>query len=226
MRGWRSRSGLGSSLGRMCGGDLVTASGKPGGVLAKTEVNVLQAVNLTLGTSAFLALADKLPDLFGDFSHGLPGRLLYAVLLLSWAVKLLVENHRSFAGEEVKKHPGYSVFQLIMTILMFITLIASARKADILSASTLWLSFSLAAGVIWLLGLAVFHAFTDGFRWRDYPWIWLVSAGITVVGAATIYLRALSFEAGCTVLIVATMVLAVLADAVRTNTFSLVQKNI
>ena len=166
-----------------------------------------------------------MPNLFADFSHGLCGRFLYAVLLTTWAVKLLVENHRSFAGEEVKKHPNYSVFQLIMTILMFITLIASARKADLLSVSSLWLAFSLSAGVIWLIGLGVFHARTDGFSARLYPWVWLFSAGVTVAGAAILHLRALPFESGCAVLIIAIMVVAVIGDAIRTKTFSLAQKS-
>ena len=187
-------------------------------VLANKEVNVLQAINLTLATSAFLALADSLPKLV-DFAGKLSiGKTLYVSLLIFWTVKLLVENHKSFAGARVLARPGYAVFQLMMTVVMFLALSVSAKNADHFILSVEWLGVALSAGLVWLFGLAI--SFGTNFDRRLYPWIWPASAIVTVVGAFFLANRDASADSWTAAGVVGIMLLAVVFDAIRSKSFS------
>ena len=189
--------------------------------LADREVNVLQAINLTLGTSAFLALADALPKMTNPVAAPSPGRIIYVSLVVFWAVKLLVENHKSFAGTRVRSHPRYAVFQLIMAVAMSLALILSAKNADVLALSVWWLMLSLAAGLIWLAGLALFVSVTERFDWKKYPWLWALSGIVTVVGALAIRCWDLEFDSAWAIAIIALMLVVGVLDAVVMKTFSL-----
>ena len=189
-------------------------------ILATTEVNVLQAINLTLGTSAFLGLADSLFRLLSPGNASVAKALLISVLLF-WAVKLLVENHRSFASNRVISNGHYAVFQLLMTVIMFLALTTSAKNAQDLPGSAFWLSLSLCAGIVWLAVLA--GSFGRDFRWRLYPWQWVGSAAVTAVGAAAISRETIQYDSSGATVWLAAMLAAGLADAWATGTFSLTQ---
>lgn len=186
-------------------------------VLASKEVNVLQAVNLTLGISAFLALADAFPKLVDFAAPFSLGMALYVALLITWITKLLVENHRSFGGARIAIRPRYAVFQLAMTILMFLTLIVSAKMAGSFNESIRWLGLSLSVGVAWLAVLAA--SFGRSFDLGKYPWAWVASALGTVVGTATLAALHLSPHSYGSCAILSGMLFLVIWDAAKTGTF-------
>ena len=190
-----------------------------GPVLANTEVNVLQAVNLTLATSAFLALADCLPRLVDFSARPSVGMTLYVGLIVLWTIKLLVENHKSFAGVRVRTRPGYAVFQLLMAVAMFLALAVAAKNADNFTLSAQWLGASLAAGLVWLIGLG--FSFGKTFDFKLFPWIWVFSAVVTIVGAFVFGKLGVSVHSVGGVVTLIMMLAALIVDAIVSRSFRL-----
>lgn len=188
--------------------------------LANTEVNVLQAVNLTLGTSAILALADSIPKLV-DFSASVSlTRSFYVVLLVGWTVKLIVENHRSFRTDKISSEPKYAIFQLAMTIAMFLALVISCKSVDSFQTSIFWLLLSMIAGMLWLAGRA--FSYGKNFDWREFPWPWLVSSVWNGFGAWAIWWCGVGVESGFSLALMISMMLALGFDAWLSKSFAVV----
>ena len=189
-------------------------------VLKDNQVNVLQAINLTLGTTAFLGLADSLSKLIDfKYDHFLV-RLAFALLIAGWSIKLLAENHKSFLTKNVENRPRYAVFQLTMAVGMFLCLTVSAKNASDLGLSSSWLSGSMLFGVIWLAGLAIFHINDNNFKWQKYPWHWLASALVSFFSSLWISYAKLSFSSVCGQLLLAAMVIVLLVDFKISKSFS------
>lgn len=188
-------------------------------IFESSDVNVLQAINFTLGTSAFVALADAIPKMTNLAAPLSFGRIIYVTLLVFWSVKLLVGNHKSFARQNIRAHPRYSIFQLVMMVAMGIPLIVSAKTANEVSNSSIWLAVSMFAGVIWLIGLGIFYHRTVGLDWKKYPWWWLISGIVTIVGAGYIAISGAQFDAVAFVTISGSLLLVGIWDAYKTNTF-------
>jgi hypothetical protein len=188
-------------------------------ILANAEVNVLQAINLTLGTSVFVALADAIPKMMNLSAPISFGRIAYVLLLVFWGVKLLVGNHKSFGSQNVRSHPQYSIFQLVMTVAMGIPLILAAKVANDIIASSFWLALSLSFGLVWLTGLAVFYHKSVGFEWQKFPWWWVVSGFTTAIFAGFICSASLVFDSIFTVCLILLMLVVGLIDSHRTRTF-------
>jgi hypothetical protein len=194
-------------------------------LLADKEVNVLQAVNLALSTSAFLALADAVPQMFALGPVKLSawrdvaiGEILYAALIGYWTVKLLVENHKSFATQNVTDRPVYSIFRLMMTVVMTVPLIVSAKMAGNIAVSSGWLGVTMIFGTIWLIVLGCSF---EKFIPRQFKWWWVISALGTLSGSALLWSTAMPLSQCWAVLIVAAMLLLVILDSYYTETFSL-----
>jgi hypothetical protein len=189
-------------------------------VLKDNQVNVLQAINLTLGTSAFLGLADSLSKLI-DFKHDYFGaRIAFALLIAAWSIKLLAENHRSFLTQNVENRPRYAVFQLVMAVGMFLCLTVSAKNASDLILSSSWLAGTMLFGVIWLVGLAIFHMAAGQFQWQKYPWHWLISALASFSCCFWISYTSLGFSSVFSQLLISAMVAALVIDFKISNSFS------
>lgn len=189
-------------------------------ILANKEVNVLQAVNLTLGTSAFLALADALPNLVDFKARVSLGAALYVSLLALWSTKLIVENHRSFAGERLRLRPRYAVFQLAMTITMFLAIIVSAKNAHKFEISIKWFDLAMAAGLIWLGVLAA--SFERNFDPKKYPFVWVASSLVSLVCATILIVRKIPLQSCSGSLILIAMLAMLVIDAKKSKSFSVV----
>lgn len=147
-------------------------------LLGSTEVNVLQAINLSLGTGAYLGFTDTLPkaiDLNLTFS---PAITLLGILIVGWITKLLAENHKGYSSSNIASDHEYAVFQLAMTIGSFLALIVAARNFSSFGVALFWYGVAMALCLLWL-GVGYLCG-------RRYRWSFVSSPMAGLIAAAWI----------------------------------------
>ncbi len=179
-------------------------------------MTVLQGINISLGTTAFVALTSNIASAVreADSIIAQAGLTAYVCFLIFWVAKVFIQNHIGFANTELGS--AYRVFQFFITIVCFLLLIVSCQEIANFQESSNWLIAHFAVLLVWLLGLAI--RLGTNLDVRRYPWHW---AAVPLVGIGLIVIvRYLGLATPEAMLIVATVVLIpAIFDARRSRTF-------
>ena len=194
------------------------ATGAGDQVLRSASFNVLQTVNITLGTSALVALGEGISSQRFVWPVGAANLApaVYGGILLFWTAKLFSENHKNFA--DFGRGSAYAVFQLFMTCIAFLFLMAASFNVGNLSLSLVWLGSHFGTLVLWLVGLGLYHRFIGrDFDKEKYPFVWLGSSLLNVILVSLAYVL---IDDPLAVLAALALVLAnCIFDAYRSQTF-------
>lgn len=188
-----------------------------GMVLNSTQMTVLQGINISLGTTAFVAMTSNISNAVSQASSilGIAALGLYTAFLIFWVAKIFIQNHISFASGALGS--GYRIFQLFITIISFLLLIVACEQVSDFGMSSSWLLAHFVVLMMWLVGLAIHLGRT--LDPKLFPWHWAVVpvVGITVV----LFLRAVDWNAVYAMsLFAGIMFVAAIYDARVSRTFA------
>ena len=155
--------------------------------LNSTQMTMLQGVNVSLGTTAFVVLTTNIADAVKKAPTliDVACLLFYIAFLIFWVAKIFIQNHVSFATAALGS--GYRIFQFFITIVSFLLLIVACEQIGNFDVSSRWLLAHFAVLLAWLVGLAV--RLGRSFDRRQFPWHWTFApldgvAAITALHAA------------------------------------------